>query len=122
VNQQSDRPDPSAPESVPADAKAVDDAVAREYDAQFSDELDGKALDRALLTALLELSGPGPIADVGCGPGHVTRYLSERHQDVRGVDLSPEMLAVARERAPELRFYEGPCSGFQPRTRPGPAS
>jgi len=96
-----------AAESVPAGAKAVYDAVAREYDAQFSDELDGKALDRALLAAFLELSGPGPVADVGCGPGHVTRYLSDRHQDVRGVDLSPEMIAVARQRAPGLPFHEG---------------
>ncbi|MFB9363557.1 class I SAM-dependent methyltransferase [Actinoplanes nipponensis] len=80
------------------------DTVARAYDAQLAGELDHKPLDRALLTAFLELAGPGPVADVGCGPGHVTRFLAARHPDVVGVDLSPEMIAIARERAPGLSF------------------
>jgi SAM-dependent methyltransferase len=80
------------------------DSVARAYDAQLADELDHKPLDRALLTAFLELTGPGPVADVGCGPGHVTRFLAVRHPDVRGLDLSPAMIEIARNRAPGLRF------------------
>ena len=81
------------------------DAVAREYDRQISDELDHKPLDRAWLTAFADLVGTtGTIADVGCGPGHVTRYLAELHDDVVGADLSPAMIAIARERAPQLTF------------------
>jgi SAM-dependent methyltransferase len=80
------------------------DAVARAYDAQLADELDHKPLDRALLTAFVELAGPGTIADVGCGPGHVTRFLASRHPDVAGLDLSPGMIEIARERAPSLPF------------------
>jgi len=80
------------------------DTVARAYDAQLAGELDHKPLDRALLTAFLELVGPGPVADVGCGPGHVTRFLAARHPGVLGVDLSPGMIATARERAPGLPF------------------
>jgi ubiquinone/menaquinone biosynthesis C-methylase UbiE len=80
------------------------DAVAREYDRQISHELDHKPLDRAWLTAFADLVGTGTIADVGCGPGHVTRYLAELHHDVVGVDLSPAMIAIARERAPKLTF------------------
>jgi SAM-dependent methyltransferase len=80
------------------------DTVARAYDAQLADELDHKPLDRALLTAFLELAGPGRVADVGCGPGHVTRFLAARHPDVLGVDLSPAMIEIARERAPGLPF------------------
>ncbi len=80
------------------------DTVARAYDAQLADELDHKPLDRALLAAFLELAGPGPVADVGCGPGHVTRYLAARHPDVVGLDLSPRMIEIARERAPGLPF------------------
>jgi SAM-dependent methyltransferase len=78
------------------------DTVARAYDAQLADELDHKPLDRALLAAFLELAGPGRVADVGCGPGHVTRFLADRHPDVLGLDLSPAMLGIARERAPGL--------------------
>ena len=88
--------------------QAAYDAVSRAYDRQFGDELDGKPLDRALLAVLVELVGTGTIADVGCGPGHVTRYLAKQHaDDVVGVDLSPGMIAVARERAPELTFTVG---------------
>lgn len=88
-------------------AQAAYDAVARAYDRQFGGELDGKPLDRALLTGLVELVGAGTIADVGCGPGHVTRFLAQQHADVVGVDLSPGMIAVARDRAPELTFTVG---------------
>lgn len=83
---------------------AAYDVVARAYDDQLGDELDGKALDRALLEAFVELAGAGPIADVGCGPGHVTRSLAARHSQVLGIDLSDGMIAVARERAPKLPF------------------
>lgn len=87
--------------------RASYDAVASPYDRQLSHELDGKPLDRALLTGLTELVGAGTIADVGCGPGHVTRFLAARHPDVIGVDLSLGMIAIARDRAPELRFTVG---------------
>ena len=87
--------------------QAAYDAVARDYDREFGDELDVKPLDRALLTALAELVGNGTIADVGCGPGHVTRYLAAQHGDVLGVDLSTAMIAIARERAPQLTFTAG---------------
>lgn len=83
------------------------DAVAETYDRQFGDELDAKPLDRAVLTALVELVGMGTIADVGCGPGHVTRYLAHHHSDVVGIDLSPGMIALATARSPELSFVVG---------------
>jgi SAM-dependent methyltransferase len=74
---------------------------------QLGDELGRKPLDRAQLTAFVELVGTGTIADVGCGPGHVTQYLATHHADVMGIDLSPAMIVVARERAPELTFTIG---------------
>jgi SAM-dependent methyltransferase len=90
--------------TVATGVQAAYDAVAFAYDAQLGHELDGKPLDRALLEGLLELAGVGTIADVGCGPGHVTRFLAARNADVVGIDLSPGMIAIARERAPELPF------------------
>ena len=87
--------------------RAAYDAVARAYDTALADELDGKPLDRALLAAFIEVAGAGPIADVGCGPGHVTRFLAARHTAVVGVDLSPRMIEIARERAPEITFTVG---------------
>jgi ubiquinone/menaquinone biosynthesis C-methylase UbiE len=89
------------------DVRAAYDAVARDYDAQFGRELDSRPLERGLLTAFIELAGRGVIADVGCGPGHVTRFLARQGADVIGIDLAPEMISVARERAPELPFVVG---------------
>ena len=97
----------AAERNVAVGVQAVYDAVARAYDAQIGDELASKPLDRALLEGFVELVGAGTIADVGCGPGHVTGFLAARHPDVIGIDLSPGMVAAARERAPELTFVVG---------------
>ncbi len=55
--------------------RATYDAVAGDYAEHLSGELAAKPLDRALLAAFAELvrtAGIGPVADLGCGPGHVT--------------------------------------------------
>lgn len=84
------------------------DTVAREYRGRLSDELTGKPLDRALLAALIEQAVPGaPVADLGCGPGHVAAWLAGRGVPAVGIDLSPGMVAVAREAYPRVEFREG---------------
>src|SRR5215469_15362925 len=92
---------------VAVGARAAYDAIARAYHDQLGNELAGKPLDRALLEAFAELAGAGAIADVGCGPGHVTQFLSARNVRVIGIDISPGMLEVAREHAPALAFAAG---------------
>ncbi|MFI8353365.1 class I SAM-dependent methyltransferase [Streptomyces cyaneofuscatus] len=89
------------------------DAIAPAY-ADFSrGELAAKPLERGLLSVFAELAAAGggglPVADVGCGTGRVTAHLSELGLglDVFGIDLSPRMLAVARQDHPGLRFEEG---------------
>lgn len=44
------------------------------------------------------------VADIGCGPGHITRFLSARLERVVGLDLSPAMIAAARQSNPGLPF------------------
>jgi SAM-dependent methyltransferase len=84
------------------------DAVADRYTAEIAGELAGKPLDRALLDCLVELvGGRGPIGDVGCGPGHVAGYLTEKGASTVGVDISPRMIDNARKRYPELVFEVG---------------
>ena len=41
------------------------------------------------------------VLDAGCGTGMMSRLLMDRGFDVIGVDNSPEMLSVAREKNPE---------------------
>jgi SAM-dependent methyltransferase len=86
--------------------RASYDAVAETYATLFGDELAGKPLDRALLAAFAETVS-GPVADLGCGPGHVTAHLHGLGCAVSGVDLSPEMIAVARRSYPGLPFSVG---------------
>ena len=92
---------------VAVGVRAAYDAVARAYHDQLGDELAGKPLDRAMLEAFTELAGAGTIADVGCGPGHVTRFLAARQARVIGIDVSAGMIGVAREHAPALAFAVG---------------
>jgi SAM-dependent methyltransferase len=86
--------------------RASYDAVAGSYAERVRDELALKPLDRAFLTGFAELA-QGPAADIGCGPGHFTAYLNSLGLNTFGIDLSPEMVTVAREQHPGLRFDEG---------------
>ena len=55
------------------------DRVAKPYGEQFFHELDRKPFDRELLDRFAARGrGRGRMCDVGCGPGHVGRYLVER--------------------------------------------
>ena len=44
---------------------------------------------------------PELVLDLACGTGILTAVLAERGYDMTGIDLSPEMLSVARESCPE---------------------
>lgn len=58
----------------------------------------------AILECLRSLRlGPARILDLGCGPGWFTDTLAQ-FGDVTGVDLSEEAIAMARARAPHVRF------------------
>jgi len=75
----------------------VYDRVAGAYAERYFTELERKPFDRELLDRFAaDLRGRGPVCDLGCGPGHVGRYLAERGVEVIGVDLSPGMVALAR--------------------------
>ncbi|MFV2178492.1 class I SAM-dependent DNA methyltransferase [Actinomadura sp. LOL_016] len=87
--------------------RASYDAMAVDYAAWIGDELAAKPLDRAMLDGFAEHVRPGPVADVGCGPGRITAHLHARGVRTFGIDLSPRMIAVARETYPDLRFEVG---------------
>lgn len=60
-----------------------------------------------LFADLVRAEGGGPVADIGCGPGRLSAYLSNSGLDVFGVDLSPAMIEIARRSHPGLRFEVG---------------
>jgi SAM-dependent methyltransferase len=84
------------------------DRVAAEYSARIFGELEHKPFDRQLLDRFAErIQGLGPVCDLGCGPGHVARYLHERGVRVTGLDLSAEMVEQARRLNPGMEFRQG---------------
>ncbi|MFJ2745107.1 class I SAM-dependent methyltransferase [Streptomyces sp. NPDC087440] len=96
--------------AVTADAY---DSVASLYAELFRDALHGSPLDRAMIAAFAELARGGVVAEVGCGPGAVTAHLRDLGLDVFGVDLSPAMIALAREAYPDLRFEVGSMGALE---------
>ncbi|CCH77117.1 conserved hypothetical protein [Nostocoides japonicum T1-X7] len=94
--------------------------VAGTYADRLGDELDAKPFDRWLLSRVVAAAGGDPVADVGCGPGHVTAYLAGLGADAHGFDLSPRMVEVARERHPYVPFEVADLRRLlRPRTAPG---
>jgi len=71
------------------------DAVAERYAAEIGSELESKPIDRALLQVVADTAGPHPVADLGCGPGHVAAHLAALGASAFGLDLSPRMCALA---------------------------
>lgn len=87
---------------------AAYDAIADQY-AEFVREIwDEYPLDRAAWTAFADsVRGKGPVADLGCGPGHLTAHLNKLGLDAFGIDISEAMITLARRAHPDLRFEVG---------------
>lgn len=84
------------------------DSAANAYAEHLATELVQKPLDRHLLNRFAEETrGRGLVADLGCGPGHVARYLREQGVTAAGIDLSPEMVRVAAGLHPGIEFRVG---------------
>jgi len=73
-------------------------AVAHEYDDVFPRHVAEHYLDKrtGLVKRLLPMGGL--VLDVGCGTGQLGAAIASEGYDVFGVDLSPAMVARARER------------------------
>lgn len=97
------------PDALSATREAYD-AAAPAYAQLFRDTLRDSPLDRAMLGAFAEVvgaDGDGQVADLGCGPGHITAYPDELGLAAFGVDASPAMIELARQACPGLRFDVG---------------
>src|SRR3990172_8992008 len=77
------------------------DALAQRYRAWRTRTL-GAVTERLEMAAVLEFLAPVAgkrVLDAGCGDGAYSLAATERGALVTGVDLSEDMLAVARERS-----------------------
>jgi ubiquinone/menaquinone biosynthesis C-methylase UbiE len=87
------------------------DRLAEVYVARISHELEYKPFDRTLLDRFAaDVRDSGTACDIGCGPGHVARYLHDRGVQVLGIDLSKGMVEQARRLHPDIEFRQGNMS------------
>jgi SAM-dependent methyltransferase len=93
-----------------SDTRNSYNTIAASYADETRDLLDRLLHVRAgvvLFAELVRAIGGGPVADIGCGPGHTTVLLRELGADAFGIDLSPAMIEIARREHPDARFEVG---------------
>lgn len=59
---------------------------------------------------VLALLDPQPgehILDLGCGTGDIAQRIAQAGSDVTGLDASPDMIAEAKRKYPDIRFLSG---------------
>ena len=95
-----------------------DERVAHTYNAQFRSplrlaNLRAKLIDwgerRAFERLVGQVKPGGTVLDVACGTGRYTELLLQHGYKVGGVDIAPQMLAVARQQIkvhPDLFFLQ----------------
>ena len=89
------------------------DQIADEYAQRIYRELEGKPFDRELLTRFANaVRVQGAVCDMGCGPGHVARYLQSLGTHVFGFDISTKMIEQARQLNPGIFLEVGDMLAF----------
>ena len=75
-------------------------SIAGDYDRTFGDDLDVNEFDSRVVDTLIAAVAPGAtVLDVGCGPAQVSRRVRQAGRIPVAVDLTPEMLLIARSGA-----------------------
>ena len=90
---------------------AAYDAIVDDYAAFVERNLADPASVLSVATrGLLDLAGPVTglaVCDLGCGEGHLARYLAGQGAQVVGVDISAALLQLARARSgSDVRFVQ----------------
>lgn len=81
---------------------------------KFEKERNQPSID---LLAMVPLTDPKSIVDLGCGPGNSTALLAARYPNatIVGIDSSIEMLEAARKRLPQVHFMQTDISEWLPK-------
>jgi SAM-dependent methyltransferase len=96
---------------VPPDVPPDDDServigLYERHAADFDRERGRSLVERAWLDRFIALLPPcASVLDLGCGSGEpIARYLLSRGLQVTGIDSSPSLIALCKERFPQGRF------------------
>lgn len=86
--------------------------LAEVYDAIMSDVEYGDWAEFTLALALSAGTHVRTVLDLGCGTGNSSEPYVREGLSVTGIDLSPEMIQVARSKLPEATFLEADFTAF----------
>ena len=89
--------------SIVHDSKEGYDKYAKFYDKTL-EYLD--SFEQGKLMGVIGKIKGKKVLDVGCGTGRIIKALTEKEAIVTGVDLSPEMILVAKKKFPKIEFAE----------------
>jgi SAM-dependent methyltransferase len=91
-------------EARPISTREGYDSWAPSYDGQSNQLLE---IEQPIVREILDGLPVGVALDAACGTGRHAAYLQSLGHTVIGVDSSPGMLALAREKVPQGVFHEG---------------
>lgn len=63
-------------------------------------------LDKAYYRVVSRITSGQQVLDLGCGTGALALRAAQRGATVKGIDINPQMLAIARRRASELSLEQ----------------
>lgn len=88
--------------------------IARLYDLVHQGKGKDYRAEAEELAALVTRRRPGArsLLDVACGTGMHLRHLGDLFEEVAGVEVSPDMLAIAQRRNPEVRIHRADMRDF----------
>jgi SAM-dependent methyltransferase len=86
--------------------RAAHNVLAEVYASRLAGMLEQMPIEQAVLGLFAELvrNRGTVVGDIGCGTGRLAPYLAAQGLAPRGVDLSPEMIRVARRDYPGHQF------------------
>jgi SAM-dependent methyltransferase len=91
----------------------MDPTIARYYDKIYSfKDYGAEAQQLVALIGEHLRSGGNRLLDVACGTGYHLQFL-KGHFYVEGLDVSPELLQVARQRNPEVVYHQADMVDFE---------
>ena len=76
--------------------------IAQEYDEEFVNDYS----DTPYVDKFLNYLEGKKVLDIGCGVGNLTKYIMDKGFNVEGIDLSKEMLNIAKQKYSDIKFYE----------------
>lgn len=76
--------------------------IAQEYDKEFGNDYS----DTPYVDKFLNYLEGKKVLDIGCVVGNLTKYIMDKGFNVEGIDLSKEMLNIAKQKYSDIKFYE----------------